>query len=623
MSRASSPAAHWSNLDAWLSAMTTGCLPKDTGDPKSLTRQELDADVDQLMSNDPTQTYSSKEWSRIIGSLAHNLVAQARLAEEDNANLEKEIAGLKTQLKEARKQKDNAQEHLDQLLLEVEAKDETHPELQKEVERLQKALEDLRTDTDKRMQSEKRTTEELQDRLRRGDALLKRAESELKDREARAKACEKHLQAARTEINELVQQRHDLKYELEVTHRELKHAYKLQGDLEGETPITQFPLTSEPALFSQEPRAEKGGESPPLKTSLASHHEPPPAEEGRGRAIGHNTAHKELDKLARNIPTFTPNPAGGHDVHSYLQDIDFHLQTVANVTTWDKLYLLRITSSRDVRSFLDCQSETVKRDYPQLRQALIREFSDPESDQGIIAAMDLRQARLESPQAYYGRLRQAYFGSRNESGMEEDWNFKTLFLRNLHPTLSHHLGVLAEPRTMSIQQLRDLAHKAYTKQKTVSEKTVKNPTICPVSEHRSELSLEGTQHPSYKPVNRESRSFQPSRGQRGRGGARPRQQNDRSGEFWDRPRTSHNQRGGGTWETGRQPRRNRPPSPRTPSPDRRLGDPSRHDTGKLKLEPKSNRNNTATSEAAELLSILREFLQKKPRKEDKDKPDTA
>ena len=113
MSRASSPAAHWSNLDAWLSAMTTGCLPKDTGDPKSLTRQELDADVDQLMSNDPTQTYSSKEWSRIIGSLAHNLVAQARLAEEDNANLEKEIAGLKTQLKEARKQKDNAQEHLD------------------------------------------------------------------------------------------------------------------------------------------------------------------------------------------------------------------------------------------------------------------------------------------------------------------------------------------------------------------------------------------------------------------------------------------------------------------------------------------------------------------------------
>ncbi|XP_077104218.1 uncharacterized protein LOC143757155, partial [Siphateles boraxobius] len=330
-----------------------------------------------------------------------------------------------------------------------------------------------------------------------------------------------------------------------------------------------------------------------------------------------------LDKLARNIPTFTPNPAGGHDVHTYLKDIDFHLQTVDNATTWDKLYLLRITSSRDVRSFLDRQPDTVKMDYQQLRQALIREFSDPESDQGIIAAMDLKQARLETPQAYYGRLRQAYFGSRNEPGMEEDWNFKTLFLRNLHPTLSHHLGVLAEPRTMSIQQLRDLAHKAYTKQRTISEKTVRNATICPVSEHRSELPLEGAQHPTYKPVNRDSRPFQASRGQRGRGGARPRQQNDHSRQFWDRPRPCHNQTGGGTWEAGRQPRRSRPPSPRTLSPESRSKDPARRDTGKLKVEPTSNRNITATSEAAELLSVLREFLQKKSRKDDKDKPDTA
>ncbi|KAL1247996.1 hypothetical protein QQF64_023372 [Cirrhinus molitorella] len=31
----------------------------------------------------------------------------------------------------------------------------------------------------------------------------------------------------------------------------------------------------------------------------------------------HGLTPKDLDKLARNIPTFTPDPAGGHDVHAY------------------------------------------------------------------------------------------------------------------------------------------------------------------------------------------------------------------------------------------------------------------------------------------------------------------
>ncbi len=51
---------------------------------------------------------------------------------------------------------------------------------------------------------------------------------------------------------------------------------------------------------------------------------------------------------------------------------------------------------------------------------------------------------MKPPQAYYNRLRQAYFGTRNESDMEDELNFKTLFLRNLHPGISHHLGVLTE-----------------------------------------------------------------------------------------------------------------------------------------------------------------------------------
>ncbi|XP_051965510.1 uncharacterized protein LOC127631438, partial [Xyrauchen texanus] len=378
MSRSSSPAAHWDHLEAWLSAMTDTVLPKDARDLQPLGREQLDAELDSLMVHEPTQSYNHKEWTKIIGSLAHNLVAQARINEKSNLDLEQEAAALKLQAEEARRNQTKTQSQLDQLRLETEEQrkeeDETDPEQKKEVERLQNALENLLRDTDQREQSERTAREELDEKLQQAESLLTRAETALKDRDAKARACEKHLNMARA-----------------------------------------------------------------------------------------------LDKLARNIPTFTPNPAGGHDVHAYLQDIDFHLHTVPNVTMRDRVYLLRITSSRDVRSFLDRQPETVKSDYLQLRQAFIRELSDPESEQGLIAAMDLKQGRLETPQAYYSRIRRAYFGAQNEPGMEEDLNFKTLFLRNLHPTVSHHLGVLACPRSMTTQQLRDLAHKAFTKQKIASE----------------------------------------------------------------------------------------------------------------------------------------------------------
>uniref|UniRef100_A0A8C1QRP9 Uncharacterized protein n=1 Tax=Cyprinus carpio TaxID=7962 RepID=A0A8C1QRP9_CYPCA len=317
-------------------------------------------------------------------------------------------------------------------------------------------------------------------------------------------------------------------------------------------------------------------------------------------------APRELDKLARNIPTFNPDPAGGHDVHTYLQDIDFHLQTVANVTALDKLYLLRITSSRDVHRTLDRQPETVKADYQQLRKALILEFSDPDSDHGLLNAMDLKQGRLENPQTFYSQLRKAYFGARNEPGMQQDVNFKTLFLRNLHASWSFHLGVSACPCSMSTQESWDLAHKAYTKQKTISEKTVKNPTIYSVSEHCSELTLEGApQHHSHRPFYRESRPFQASRGLHNRGGARPKHQSKRYERFWDR-----------------RPKKSRSPPSRTQSPDSRQWNHSRHDTGKLNPEPTSEKHRAATSVTAEILSVLKELLYMKTRKEDKkDDPD--
>ncbi len=114
-----------------------------------------------------------------------------------------------------------------------------------------------------------------------------------------------------------------------------------------------------------------------------------------------------------------------------------------NIMDKDKLYLLRTTSSPEVRSFLDRQPVNTKTDYQRLQKALIKEFIDPQSEQGLVAAPETRQGCHEPPQAYYSQLRRAYFGTRNEPDMEDKLNFKTLFLQNLHPAISHHLCVLA------------------------------------------------------------------------------------------------------------------------------------------------------------------------------------
>ncbi len=53
---------------------------------------------------------------------------------------------------------------------------------------------------------------------------------------------------------------------------------------------------------------------------------------------------------------------------------------------------------------LDRQPAHTKTDYQLLREALIKEFSDPESEQGLVAALETRTRSHESPQAYYSRL---------------------------------------------------------------------------------------------------------------------------------------------------------------------------------------------------------------------------
>lgn len=99
--------------------------------------------------------------------------------------------------------------------------------------------------------------------------------------------------------------------------------------------------------------------------------------------------HEDLDKLARNIGKFSPSVPRDLEVHIYLQDIDFHLGMRPNVSDKERLYLLRATSSTEVRSFLDRQLAQIKNDCCLLQEA--RECADPESDQGLLGALETKQ----------------------------------------------------------------------------------------------------------------------------------------------------------------------------------------------------------------------------------------
>ncbi len=320
-----------------------------------------------------------------------------------------------------------------------------------------------------------------------------------------------------------------------------------------------------------------------------------------------------------------------------------------NVTDKDKLYLLRTTSSPEVRSFLDRQPVNTKTDYQRLQKALIKEFADPESNQGLVAALETRQGRHDTPQAYYSRLRQAYFGTRNESDMEEELNFKTLFLRNLHPGISHHLGVLACPRTMNIQQLRDLVQKAYGKQKMASEKSAKPPAVLEFNTQHQELALEGTQRQdSAKPPHREWNAPPSNRERDSHAGTRPKQRYDRwdgprgrqrsPGRHWDkswdqaRPQErqwerSRNPREQRSWESNGNSNGKRQTHPKATSPRNRRMNSPRFQSEQAPTESIQERKTPPHFDSQKMMEMMmKEFFQRKEEDkkwEKKGNPDSA
>ncbi len=515
---------HWEGLEMWLSATTNSILPKAAEALQHQTQDQLDDNITSIMRQDPSQNYNHKELAKITSSLSHTLIATLKLSDKYAAQRQQELT--------------SAQRRIEQLEREAQVRregtDEVEQGADEEINRLKETLEATRHET----QQLKEDLADCADKLQYAEKLLEKAKTDFRDKNSRIKALEAHLAESRNEISRLTQQLDYVTEESESFQEELKHAYELRHEPSrtGRAPTAPLPNRTKspvPGLTR-----EHKTEGVMLKQSPAPSEElyittEPEESAAASRRSSHSLDLKDLDKLARNVGKFNPSVPNSQTVQAYLQDIDFHLEMRPNVTDKDKLYLLRTTSSPEVRSFLDRQPVNTKTDYQRLRKALIKEFADPESDQGLVAALETRQGRHDTPQAYYSRLRQAYFGTRNDSDMEDELNFKTLFLRNLHPGISHHLGVLACPRTMNTQQLRDLVQKAYYKQKMASEKSTKTPAVLDFNTQHHELALEGTQRQdSAKPPHREWNAPPSNRERDSHADTRPEQRYDR----WDGPR---------------------------------------------------------------------------------------
>ncbi|XDV29278.1 hypothetical protein PO909_032415 [Leuciscus waleckii] len=375
-----------------------------------------------------------------------------------------------------------AQSRIDKLEVKVEQ------ETKNQVDKLQKAL--AVTERDK--QELKTVQKHLVNQLQSAEHQLEKAKARVKDKNSEINALKDHLERCSAEIDHLTQQRDDGNDELYAVRNELQHIFQ------------QKP----------EPRRERPPSASPLLTA-------------QGMTF------KDLNKLVKNITQFNPNSTKAADIQAHIRDINFHLEVRPHVTDRDRFYLLRSTSSSEVRSFLDRQPAHVKSNYQLLCETLIKEFTGPESEHGVLIALETKQGRQETPQAYYHRFRQAFFGAHNSPEQEEDVNFKTLFLRNLHPGLSHHLNFMACPDTMTIQQLRDLTHKAHIKQKMSSKKGLKTSTVSNSFSQDTSLALEDNQWHDNTTVLRKKHRERDSH-------ADDRYHTNHMEKSWDQPRFSGN-----------------------------------------------------------------------------------
>ncbi len=369
MSHKTEHVGHWEGLEMWLSVTTDSILPKAAEALQHQTQDQLDDNITSIMRQDPSQNYNHKELAKITSSLSHTLIATLKLGDKHAAQRQQELT--------------SAQRRIEQLERErQEGTDEVEQGAEEEINRLKETL----AATSHEMQQLKEDFADRVDKLQYAEKLLEKAKTDFRDKNSRIKALEAHLAESRNEISRLTRQLDYVTEESESFQEELKHAYERRQE-PSRPSRTKSPVPGLTREHKTEGVVLKQSPAPSEELYITTEPE-------ESAAASHSSSHgldlKDLDKLARNVGKFNPSVPNSQKVQAYLQDIDFHLEMRPNVTDKDKLYLLRTTSSPEVRSFLDRQPVNTKTDYQRLRKALIKEFADPESDQGLVAALETR-----------------------------------------------------------------------------------------------------------------------------------------------------------------------------------------------------------------------------------------
>ena len=589
MPQTADPITHGEDVNTWLRGMTDSLTPKTF---ELLLFLIIILILRRFLTQDSSQNNNHEELVKITSSLSYAFTTQLKLSDKHITHLQEELT--------------RAQRRIDKLEVKVQdqlkAPNEREQETTEQVKKLQAALAAAQLN----QQHATAAQRDLVNRLQYAEQLLEKAKNDIRDKNSEISALKDHLERYRTEMDNLTQQLDDTNDELYMVRKELQYAYKQKQEPRKEKHLLASSLLSRAESHVQELAYDERSEGPQPKTSPAFATQPFPANKGKPPVQDLRAAHgmtiKDLNKLSENISRFNPNSTEGHDIQAYLQDIEFHLEMRPHVTDRDRLYILRATSSPEVRNFLDRQPSQTKSNYQRLREVLIKEFTDPESEHGLLTALETKQGRQETPQAYYNRLRQAYFGAHNKPDLEEDVNFKSLFLKNLHPGVSHHLGVMACPRSMTIQQLRDLTQKAYNKQKMASKKGNKTSTLLNSVNKDSSLALDDTQwHHNTRVFHQEHRErdthvhnrFQPNRWK----------------NPWDQPRFSRNQKDKNNWKPNQTSKGNHLTHPRASHVGKRQRNPPQHHSDMHSAEYSQEHDSLPSEDMEQVMRQLKEFLQ--------------
>ncbi len=185
---------------------------------------------------------------------------------------------------------------------------------QKEITSLQKAL----TASGHQVQREKATRPDLEREWFHTRKLLKQHMWNLMRRTPELRPLKGHLHAARAEVQTLTQQFCNINEELDMVQRELKQSYLLCMDSSKRPPAARHTASSANPLIPVH-RYEGGSQSLLFDISQVSFLKTSAAAEGKGfiqasPETAHGLTLKDLNRMARNIPAFTPELAGEHDV---------------------------------------------------------------------------------------------------------------------------------------------------------------------------------------------------------------------------------------------------------------------------------------------------------------------